>query len=415
MKVIVMGGGVIGVTTAYYLLKDGHEVTVIERHEGAADETSFANAGLVAPGHAYTWASPRAPKILLKSLWRNDQALRFRLRPDPALWSWSWKFLQNCTTEKVAVNTARKVRLSLYSQEMLHEVVGDTGVAFDGAKGGLLYLYRTPAAFEAGIAKMKILTDNGLPLEVVDRARAAEIDPALAPTKDRIVGGIYAPTDESGDARLFTRNLADWCAERGVRFLYGTTLRGVEVTGGEVSGIATDKGTLKADAYVLALGCQSAAMAKPLGVSLPIYPIKGYSVTVPMAGRNNPPRIGGVDEENLVAYAPMGDRLRITATADFAGYDKRHTPSDFRTMLAAARDLFPGAADYSQPSYWAGLRPMTPEGTPIFGRARQRNLFFNTGHGHMGWTMSCGSGRITADLIAGRTPAIPLDGMQIAH
>jgi len=415
MKVIVMGSGVVGVTTAYCLLKDGHEVTVVERHDGAADETSFANAGLVAPGHAYTWASPKAPKILLKSLWRNDQALRFRLRLDPALWSWSLKFLGNCRAERVAVNTARKVRLSLYSQDMLHEVVEDTGVAFDGAKGGLLYLYRTPAAFDAGVAKMKILTDNGLPLEVVDRDRAAAIDPALLPTRDRIVGGIYAPSDESGDARLFTRNLADWCAERGVRFLYGTTIRGVETAAGEVTGLLTDKGRLTADAYVLALGCQSAALAKPLGLSLPIYPIKGYSVTVPVAGRNNTPRIGGVDEENLVAYAPMGDRLRITATADFAGYDKRHSPADFQTMLAAARDLFPDAADYSRPSYWAGLRPMTPEGTPIFGRGRQRNLFLNTGHGHMGWTMSCGSARITADLIAGRTPAIPLDGMQAVH
>lgn len=415
MKVIVMGSGVVGVTTAYCLLKDGHEVTVVERHDGAADETSFANAGLVAPGHAYTWASPKAPKILLKSLWRNDQALRFRLRLDPALWSWSLKFLGNCRSDRVAVNTARKVRLSLYSQDMLHQVVEDTGVAFDGAKGGLLYLYRSPAAFDAGVAKMRILTDNGLPLEVVDRDRAAAIDPALSATRDRIVGGIYAPSDESGDARLFTRNLADWCAERGVRFLYGTTIRGVETAAGEVTGLVTDKGTLTADAYVLAMGCQSAALAKPLGLSLPIYPIKGYSVTVPVAGRNNTPRIGGVDEENLVAYAPMGDRLRITATADFAGYDKRHSPADFRAMLAAAQDLFPDAADYSRPSYWAGLRPMTPEGTPIFGRGRQRNLFLNTGHGHMGWTMSCGSARITADLIAGRTPAIPLDGMQAVH
>lgn len=415
MKVIVMGSGVVGVTTAYCLLKDGHEVTVVERHDGAADETSFANAGLVAPGHAYTWASPKAPKILLKSLWRNDQALRFRLRLDPALWAWSLKFLGNCRSDRVAVNTARKVRLSLYSQDMLHRVVEDTGVAFDGAKGGLLYLYRSPAAFDAGVAKMRILTDNGLPLEVVDRDRAAAIDPALSATKDRIVGGIYAPSDESGDARLFTRNLADWCAERGVRFLYGTTIRGVETAAGEVTGLVTDKGTLTADAYVLAMGCQSAALAKPLGLSLPIYPIKGYSVTVPVAGRNNTPRIGGVDEENLVAYAPMGDRLRITATADFAGYDKRHSPADFRAMLAAAQDLFPDAADYSRPSYWAGLRPMTPEGTPIFGRGRQRNLFLNTGHGHMGWTMSCGSARITADLIAGRTPAIPLDGMQAVH
>ena len=231
---------------------------------------------------------------------------------------------------------------------------------------------------------------------------------------------VYSWTRDTGAASVRADGSVDW---RGARTAPGeddpaalaVALRLAEDTGGEVTGLATDKGTLTADAYVLALGCQSAAMAKRLGVSLPIYPIKGYSVTLPVAGRNSPPRVGGVDEENLVAYAPMGDRLRITATADFAGYDKRHTPADFRTMLAAARDLFPGAADYSRPSYWAGLRPMTPEGTPIFGRARHRNLFFNTGHGHMGWTMACGSGRVTADLIAGRTPAIPLDGMQLAQ
>ncbi|HEV7370413.1 D-amino acid dehydrogenase [Arenibaculum sp.] len=415
MRIIVMGSGVVGVTTAYSLLKDGHEVVVVERHDGAADETSFANAGLVAPGHAYTWASPRAPSILLKSLWRQDQALRFRLSADPALWAWTWKFLANCTAEKAALNTARKVRLCLYSQAALHEVLADTGVAYDGNGGGLLYLYRSQASYEAGVAKMRILVDQGLPLEAVDRNRAAEIDPALAPVKDKVAGGIFAPSDESGDARKFTQGLADWTRERGVEYRFGTSIEAIETEGDRVVGLRTDRGRLTADAYVMALGCDSARMAKPLGVRLPVYPIKGYSVTLPIDGRNNPPRLGGVDEDNLVAYAPMGERLRITATADFAGYDKTHRPSDFRTMLAAARDLFPDAADYSRPAYWAGLRPMTPEGTPIFGRARQRNLYFNTGHGHMGWTMSCGSARVTADLIAGRDPGVPLDGMLLAH
>ncbi len=408
-----MGGGIIGVTTAYYLAREGHEVALIERHEAAAEETSFANAGLVAPGHAYAWSSPRAPMMLLRSLYRDDQALRFRLRPDPRLWAWSYLFLRQCNSASARRNTLRKHRLCVYSQAAFKSLVAEEALDYDGRDGGLLYLYRSQESFERGAANTDILACDGQALEVVDRERAAEIDPALAPVKQKIAGAIYCPSDESGDARLFTRALAERCAALGVRFHYGTEIRDFATEGTRVTGVVTDRGLQEAEAYVLALGCQSPILARRLGIKLPIYPVKGYSVTLPIGGRNNPPSIGGVDEDNLIAYCPMGERLRITAVAEFAGYDTSHSPADFAGMLASARDLFPDGGDWDRPQYWAGLRPMTPEGTPIFGRGRLDNLFVNAGHGHMGWTMACGSGRILADLIAGRSPEIGLDGMTL--
>ncbi|MCH9000416.1 MAG: D-amino acid dehydrogenase, partial [Proteobacteria bacterium] len=410
MKILVMGAGVIGVTTAYELLKDGHEVAVVESHESAGEETSAGNAGLIAPGHAYAWSSPAAPGILLKSLFRADQALRFRLRPDPRLWAWSFKFLRQCTAERARVNTLRKHALCVYSQDQLHRVVAETGVEYDAQDGGLLYLYRDPAGFEQAAVKAEILSGDGQEMEVIDVARAIQIDPALAPARDKLAGAIFCPTDESGDSRLFTRGLAAACEGLGGRFHYGTTIRRITLAGDRVEKVVTDRGDLAAEAYVLALGCNSPILARPLGVKLPIYPIKGYSVTVPAAPGDLAPRIGGVDEDNLVAYARLGARLRITATAEFAGYDLSHQPSDFRHMLAAVQDLIPEGGDFDKPSYRACLRPMTPEGTPIFGLGRQTNLYFNSGHGHMGWTMACGAARIAADLVPGRTPAIHLAG-----
>lgn len=413
MKILVMGAGVIGVTTAYELLKDGHEVAVVESHASAGEETSAGNAGLIAPGHAYAWSSPAAPGILLKSLFRADQALRFRLRPDPRLWAWSFKFLRQCTAERARVNTLRKHALCVYSQDQLHRVVAETGVEYDARDGGLLYLYRDPAGFERAAVKAQILSGDGQEMEVIDVARAIEIDPALAPARDKLAGAIFCPTDESGDSRLFTQGLAAACEGLGGRFHYGTTIRRIALAGDRVEKVVTDRGDLAAEAYVLALGCNSPILARPLGVKLPIYPIKGYSVTVPAAPGDLAPRIGGVDEDNLVAYARLGTRLRITATAEFAGYDLSHKPSDFRHMLAAVQDLIPEGGDFDKPSYRACLRPMTPEGTPIFGLGRQTNLYFNSGHGHMGWTMACGAARIAADLIAGRSPAIDLAGMTL--
>ncbi len=413
MRIAVLGAGLAGVTLAYRLLKDGHEVVVVDRGEAAANFTSYANAGLVAPGHAYAWSSPSAPGMLLRSLWRDDQALRFRPSLDPALWRWTLKFLAQCTAERARINTTTKVRLCRYAQDCLHQVVAETGVDYDGRGGGLLYLYRKPATFEAAVAKMAILTAEGVELQALDPEAAAGVDPALAPVKERLAGAVYAPGDESGDARRFTLALAELCAERGVVFRWGETVTRLEVEGDRVRRAATDRGGLEADAFVLALGALSPRLVRGLSLDLPIYPVKGYSVTLPTAGRNNVPAVGGVDEDNLVAYCPMGERLRITATAEFAGYDSSHRPADFRSMLQSARELFPDAGDWERPDYWACLRPMTPTGIPILGRSRHRNLFLNTGHGHMGWTMACGTAEIVGDVIAGRRPAIDTAGMTL--
>lgn len=413
MRITVLGAGLAGVTSAYRLAKDGHEVTVVDRGDSAANFTSYANAGLVAPGHAYAWSSPRAPGMLLRSLWRDDQALRFRPSLDPALWRWTVKFLGQCTAERARINTTTKVRLCRYAQECLRAVVAETGVAYDGRDGGLLYLYRKPGSFDAAVAKMAILAGEGVELRALEPEAAAAIDPALAPVAGLLAGAIYAPGDESGDSRRFTLALAEICRDLGVTFRWGETVRRLAVEGERVARAVTDRGELEADAYVLALGVYSPHLARDLGLDLPIYPVKGYSVTIPAGKGGATPRIGGVDEDNLVAYCPMGERLRITATAEFAGYDTSHRPADFRYMLQSARELFPQAGDYERPDYWACLRPMTPTGIPILGRSRQRNLFLNTGHGHMGWTMACGTAEIVADAVAGRQPAVDTRGMTL--
>lgn len=413
MHVLVMGAGIAGVTAAFELLRDGHEVTVVDRQPEAACETSFANAGLVAPGHALAWSSPRAPGIMLRSLYEEGQPIRFRPSLDPALWRWSLKFLAQCTEARARRNTLIKHRLCRYAQERLQAVADETGIDCDGERKGLLYLYRTQESLDRGAANLAILKDQGQQLEIVDRDRAAAIDPALAATKDRIAGAIHCPTDESGDACKFTRGLATLCEDRGARFLYGTTITGIARNGARVESVRTDRGEERADAYVLALGSYSAPLARQLGERLSVYPIKGYSATIPVDGANNPPTVGGVDEDNLAAYVRLGDRVRVTATAEFAGYDTSHRPEDFAHMLAAMRELFPAAGDYEHPEYWACLRPMTPEGTPVLDRGRLDNLYYCTGHGHMGWTMACGTARITADLISGAHPAIPLDGMKL--
>ena len=413
MRILIMGAGLAGVTAAFELMEDGHDITVIDRQPGPARETSFANAGLVAPGHAFAWGSPKAPKILLKSLFKKGQPLRYRLRFDPAMWRWSLQFLRECTAERARINTERKHRLCRYAQLALQDVVERSGVAYDGERKGLLYLYRNAETLERGLENMQILMDAGQDLEVIDRERAAEIDPALAPTKDKIAGGVFGRTDESGDAQKFTEGLAALCQERGARFRYDTTITGIKTEGDRIDEVQTDKGAIKADLYVMALGAFSPIIAKPLRETVSVYPVKGYSATLPINGANNPPTVGGIDEDNLFAYVRMGDRIRLTAVAEFTGYDTSHRPSDFSSMLKAAKDLLPNAGDYERPSYWACLRPMTPEGTPILGKGRHDNLYYNTGHGHMGWTMACGTARITADLIAGRRPDLPMDGLTL--
>ena len=412
MQAVVLGSGVIGTATAYYLARDGHEVTVIERHEAPGLETSYANAGLVAPGHSYAWASPAAPLILAKSLFTADQALKLRPRLDPRMWSWLWQFLLQCTDERARANTTRKLRLCRYSTDLLTDLTAGAGVQYDGLARGNLYVYRTDRSLEAGVRRTQLLRDQGLDLEVLDRDGLCAREPALEPVKEKLAGGMYSPTDQSGDARMFSRNLAQHCAgEHGVRFRFGVTVEGLDTAGGRITGVRTSGGEVRGDAYVLALGFMSPFVSETAGLKLPIYPVKGYSVTIPRGSSNLSPQMGVVDEDRLVVTCPMGERIRIASTAEFSGYDRSHRPKDFRAIFTAARDLLPSAGDYGQPEYWAGLRPMTPSTVPILGRARYENLYLNTGHGHIGWTMACGSGKITADLIAGRDPGIDLEGL----
>jgi D-amino-acid dehydrogenase len=413
MRIAVIGAGLAGVTAAWELAKAGHEVTVVDRRNAAASETSFANAGLIAPGHAYVWSSPKAPGVLWRSLFRDDQALRFHLRLDPEMWRWCWKFLRQCTGERARINTGRKVQLCLYSQQVLHEILAETGIACDFAAGGLLYLHRKQQALDAAAANMKILTDNGAALRVVDRDEAAALDPALAPVKEKLAGAIFAPNDESGDAAAFTRGLAERCRGRGVQFHFDTAVTRLEREGDRASRLLTADGEIRADAYVIAAGNGAARLARALGIGVPVYPIKGYSLTVPIEAGHVAPTRGGVDEHYLFAYCRLGDRLRLTAAAEFAGYDTTHKPDDFHTMLAAARDLLPNAGAYDRPSYWACLRPMTPEGTPIIGKTPIKNVFLDVGLGHMGWTMCSGSARILAAAIAGTKPDIDTTGLTL--
>lgn len=415
MKVLVLGAGIAGVTTAYELNRDGHEVTVIDREELPAAFTSYANAGLFAPGHSYAWSSPAAPGILLRSLWRNDQALRLKPRLDRHFLRWMRRFWGECTAERAALNTSRKARLCNYSLGVFHETLKNADVKYDGRQGGLLYLYRSEKVLAGAAAKSKILVDNGCQIEALDREAMTQKDPALIPVKEQFAGALFARNDESGDCRMFARNMAQWLRGRGVTFKWGVNISELESEGDKIRGVNTTTGKENADVYVLCLGVYSPHLTRSIGHNLPIYPVKGYSVTFPVSGRNNPPSIGGVDEENLIAYCPLGDRLRVTATAEFSGYGRQHSPKDFRYMMEQMTKLFPDGADYSKPDYWAGLRPMTPEGTPILGRGRHANLWYNTGLGHMGWTMSHGTARITADLIAGRGTAIPLDGMTVRN
>ena len=415
MKVVVLGGGVIGVTTAWYLAQDGHEVVVVDRYQEVARETSFANAGYVAAGHCYAWASPRAPLVLLQSLVQKDAALRFKLRPDPKMWAWSLRFLANCTAARNRANTLVKLRLCLYSRDQLTALREATGIAYDETVRGVLYVYRDPAQMQAASDNAEMLRDNGLDMDIIDPARCAEIEPALDVTRTSFAGAIYCPTDESGDCHLFTVRLMEKCAEMGVVFQGGTDVEGLTAEGDRITGAATSRGPITGDAYVLTLGSYSPFVSKTVGVKLPIYPVKGYSMTIPVDGRNGAPTVPVLDEHHLTAFSRFGDRFRMTATAEFAGYDNSYRPEQFAGIRRVGETLFPDGGDYSRPDYFACLRPMTPDGPPVLGRGRHGNLWYNTGHGHIGWTMACGSSRITADLIAGRDPGHDLAGMEVAR
>jgi D-amino-acid dehydrogenase len=414
MRIVVLGGGVVGVTTAYQLQRDGHEVVVVERNPEVASGASFGNAGMIAPGHSFVWSSPRAPIVLAKSLMLKDQALRFRLSTDPRLYAWTWGFLKECTPAKARRNTLLKHRLAAYSQQVLVGVVADEAIDYDRNTRGILYFYRSQKALDGGVEHMRLLESDGQTIKVLTRDQVVALEPNLAHTRDGIAGAILCPTDETGDCAKFTRALAARIVARGGAIMTGATVGGFVTDGDRVMQALTDRGPIAGDAFVLALGAESPILAGKLRLRLPIYPIKGYSLTIPIGAARSPPAIACLDEHNLVAISRFRDRLRVTATAEFAGYDASHKPSDFAFMKRVTQELFPDGAEYDQAEMWAGLRPMTPTNLPLIGRRRMKNLILNCGHGHIGWTMSHGSARITADLIAGRTPAIPMDGLMAA-
>jgi D-amino-acid dehydrogenase len=405
MRTLVLGGGIAGVTAAYFLAKDGHEVTLIEEQDGVGRDASAANAGIIAPGHSFAWASPKAPGMLLRSLFGHETAIRVRPRLDPALIVWGLRFLRECTAERARQNTIVKLRLCQYSQAVMTDLVSAEAIEYHAVNRGALYLFRDPRELEAGVRKMALLADHGQRQEVLDAGQVARLDPAFEPVRDKIAGAVRDLGDTSGDSQLFTEKLARICHDKlGVVVRPGVRVTALSAKGDRVTGAVTSAGVFTADAYILALGVGSPAVARTVGVRLGIYPAKGYSSTFPVRADGLAPTVPGVDEQWLVGWSRQGDRLRLTSTAEFAGYDRSHTPRDFNNILRLARDLFPTAADWDRGQFRACLRPMTPDGPPVLGRGRYRNLYLNTGHGHMGWTMAFGTARIVADLVAGRKP-----------
>jgi D-amino-acid dehydrogenase len=415
MKVLVLGAGVIGVTAAYELAGAGHEVTVVDRQAAPALETSFANAGEVSPGYSAPWAGPGVPLKAIKWLAMHHRPLVIRPHIDRAFIAWVLAMLRNCTATRYAINKARMVRLAEYSRDCLRALRADTGLAYDERMQGTLQLFRTQKQFDGSADDIAVLRQSGVAFELLDRAGCIRHEPALAQVSDKFVGGLLLPGDETGDCFKFTQALATLAAERGVSFRFGTTLRGLVRTGKRLDGVATDAGTLVADAYLVALGSYSPLLLGPIGLSIPVYPVKGYSITVPIVDPAGAPESTVMDETHKVAVTRLGDRIRVGGTAELAGYTLKLHEARRKTLAHVVGDLFPRGGDIARAEFWCGLRPMTPDGTPVIGATPVENLYLATGHGTLGWTMAAGTGRVMADLISGRMPGIDLSGLTIAR
>ncbi|MCW2387312.1 D-amino-acid dehydrogenase [Sphingobium sp. B11D3B] len=415
MKVLILGSGVIGVTSAYYLAKAGHEVHVVDRQPGPALETSFANAGEISPGYASPWAAPGVPFKALKWMVSKHSPLILRPGLDPARLLWMAQMLRNCTGARYAVNKARMVRIAEYSRDKLIALRADTGLAYDERMQGTLQLFRTQAQMD-GIAKdVAVLQADGVPFEVLDREGCTRAEPGLADVCGTFVGGLRLPNDETGDCFLFTNALAELAQRLGVHFDYGTAIDGIEVDADRVTGVRTSKGFMRADAYVVALGSYSPALLRPLGIRLPVYPVKGYSITVPIVDEARAPVSTILDETYKIAITRLGSRIRVGGMAEIAGFDRRLRPAQRETLQLSLGTLFPGVADMGAGTYWSGFRPMTPDGTPVIGKTRYGNLFLNTGHGTLGWTMACGSAQVVADIISARPTEIEAVDLAISR
>jgi D-amino-acid dehydrogenase len=406
VKVAILGGGVIGVTSAYYLATAGHSVTVIDRQAGPGLETSFANAGEVSPGYASPWAGPGVPLKAIKWLLMKHGPLVVRPKLDPAMWAWLVKMLRNCTSARYAVNKSRMIPLAEYSRDCLRALRSETGIRYDERSQGTLQLFRTQAQLDGTGEDIAVLKQYGVPYEVLDRDGCIGAEPALAAVKEKFVGGLRLPQDETGDCHMFTQALAVLAGKLGVTFRYNTAIESLIADGTRISGVATSKGAIAADAYVVALGSWSSRLLRPLGIRLPVYPVKGYSITVPLADDQAAPVSTVMDESYKVAITRLGDRIRVGGTAEVSGYSNRLDPARRATLDHSVTDLFPGGGDVSKATFWCGLRPMTPDGPPIIGPTRYANLHLNTGHGTLGWTMACGSGRVLADLLSNRKAEI---------
>ncbi|TAJ71843.1 MAG: D-amino acid dehydrogenase [Phenylobacterium sp.] len=415
MKVIVLGAGVIGVTTAWYLARAGHEVVVVDRQADVALETSFANAGEISPGYASPWAAPGVPLKAIRWLMMAHAPLILRPKPDAAMLGWLLATLRNCTTERYAVNKRRMVRLAEYSRDRLVALRAETGIAYDERSQGTLQLFRKQAQLDAAAKDIEVLRADGVPFEVLDRAGCVAAEPGLARSPGEIAGGLRLPGDETGDCFKFTNALARLAKAEGVRFELNRRVLRLRQAGGRVTAAVTDQGDIAGDAFVVALGSYSPALVRPLGLRLPVYPVKGYSLTAPIAAAGLPPESTLLDETYKIAITRLGDRIRVGGMAQVSGFDQGLEPRRQRTLEHCLESLFPGAAELSRATYWAGLRPMTPDGTPVVGGTGVPNLFLNTGHGTLGWTMACGSGRLIADLIDGRAPDIESADLAIAR
>lgn len=413
MKVLILGSGVIGVTSAYYLARAGHEVTVVDRQPEPALETSFANAGEVSPGYSSPWAGPGVPVKAIKWLLMKHGPLVIRPKLDPVMWVWLLKMLRNCTSARYAVNKSRMIPIAEYSRDALRDLRRDIGIQYDERSQGTLQLFRYQAQLDGTAEDIAVLKQYGVPFEVVSREGCIAVEPALAGVKEKFVGGLRLPQDETGDCHMFTQALAKHAQALGVRFMFNTGIDRIVTEGARVSGVATSAGLLQADAYVLALGSWSSRLAAPLGISLPVYPVKGYSITVPIKDASGAPESTVMDESYKVAITRLGNRIRVGGTAEISGYSSKLYDARRATLDHSLTDLFPRGGDLSKATFWSGLRPMTPDGPPVIGPTHYANLHLNTGHGTLGWTMSCGSGRVLADMLSGKKPDIDVSALTV--
>jgi len=410
MKVLVLGAGVIGTSTAWYLVEQGHEVTVIDRRDAAGMETSFSNGGQISVCHAEPWANPDAPLKILQWLVRDDAPLLFRLRMDPAQWSWGIRFLLECTPANTRENIGEIVKLALYSRDALQELRAQTQIHYDELELGILHYYTQQDEFERAVAAAGIMQEYGLDREVKTVDEAVKIEPALGSARAKIVGATYTSSDESGDAHLFTQRLAKLAEAKGAKFLFHCDVKSIEMDGDIVGGVRvvhgkTD-GVMKGDAYVVAMGSYSPLLTRSIGLHLPVYPAKGYSASVPIADESKAPRVSLTDDEAKIVITRLGNRMRIAGTAELSGYSTELNMVRCEALTSRVSELFPGAGEYDRATFWTGLRPSTPSNVPIIGRTRFENLYVNTGHGTLGWTMAAGSGKALADIISGREPQV---------